>query len=99
MNEDDSDEQFYRDTDSVAHAKLNDAQLAMLEPLGTRRKVRKGELVFHSGQRDVPLAVVLDGELEVFEARDDRELILANPGPRSFIGEVGMLTCTAILAS
>src|SRR5258706_12672325 len=98
MTNDERDEQFYRDTESVAHAKLDDRQLAMLEPLGTRRIVRKGELVFKAGQRDLPLIVVLSGELEVFEARDDQEQILATPGPRPFIGEVGMLTGTPPLA-
>jgi len=36
MNELDQDEQFYRDTESLAHPKLDDRQLAMLEPLGVR---------------------------------------------------------------
>jgi thioredoxin reductase (NADPH) len=35
--EDKNDEQFYRDTESVAFTKLDDRQLAMLEPLGKRR--------------------------------------------------------------
>jgi len=34
------DEQFYRDTESIAFPKLDDRQLAMLEPLGKRRIVR-----------------------------------------------------------
>ena len=42
MTELDKDEQFY----------LDDRQLAMLEPLGTRRIVRRGELVYKAGQRD-----------------------------------------------
>ena len=96
----DSDEQFYRDTESVAFPKLDDRQLAMLEPLGSRRKVRRGELIFKAGQRDIPLVVILRGEVEVFEARDGaganpRE----RPARRDFIGEVGMLTGTAALAS
>jgi thioredoxin reductase (NADPH) len=99
MTEDETDEQFYRDTESIAFPKLDDSQLAMLEPLGSRRKVRGGELIFKSGQRDVPLVVVLRGELEVFEARDEQEQILATPGPSDFIGEVGMLTGTAALGS
>ena len=36
MTELDKDEQFYRDTESIAFPKLDDRQLAMLEPLGTR---------------------------------------------------------------
>ena len=73
----DEDEQFYRDTESVAFPKLDDRQLAMLEPLGARRIVRRGELVFRAGQRDLGLTVVLRGELEVFESRDGQEQILA----------------------
>src|SRR6266478_8575820 len=99
MTDEERDEQFYRDTESVAHAKLDDRQLAMLEPLGTRRIVRRGELIFKAGQRDLPLIVILRGEVEVFEARDEQEQILATPGARDFIGEVGMLTGTAALGS
>ena len=42
MTELDKDEQFYRDTESIAFPKLDDRQLAMLEPLGARRIVRAG---------------------------------------------------------
>ena len=99
MSEIDEDEQFYRDTESVAHPRLNDQQLAMLDPIGTRRVVRKGELVTKAGQRNVGLTAVLRGELEVFELRDGKELILGNPGPRQFLGDVAMLMGTAALAS
>jgi thioredoxin reductase (NADPH) len=99
MTELDPDEQFYRDTESIAFPKLDDRQLAMLEPLGSRRNVRRGELIFKAGQRDLPLIVILRGEVEVFESRDGQEQILATAGPRDFIGEVGMLTGTAALAS
>lgn len=99
MTDDETDEQFYRDTESIAFPKLDDTQLAMLEPLGSRRKVRRGELIFKAGQRDLPLIVILRGEVEVFEPRDEQEQILATAGPRDFIGEVGMLTGTAALGS
>jgi len=99
MTDDERDEQFYRDTESVARAKLDDRQLAMLEPLGTRRVVRRGELIFKAGQRDLPLIVILRGEVDVFEARDEQEQILATAGERDFSGDVGMLMGTAALAS
>ena len=99
MTELDEDERFYRDTESVAFPKLNDQQLAMLEPLGTRRTLRRGEMVFRAGQRDLGLTVILTGELEVFESREGQEQILSNPGPRDFIGDVAMLMGTAALAS
>src|SRR5258708_34283669 len=67
------DEQFYRDTESIAFPKLDDRQLAMLEALGARRIVRSRELIYRAGQRDLGLTVVLRGELEVFESRDGQE--------------------------
>jgi len=99
MTDADKDAQFYRDTESIAFPKLDDNQLALLEPLGKRRIVRPGEILFVAGQRDVGLVIVLSGELEVYETREDAEQILANPGPRDFIGEVSMLNGTAVLAS
>src|SRR5256886_1395378 len=99
MTELDKDEQFYRDTQSIAFPKLDDRQLAMLEPLGRRRILRRGEPLFKAGQRDLGLTVVLRGELEVFEARDGQEQILATSGPRDFVGDVAMLMGTAALAN
>jgi thioredoxin reductase (NADPH) len=99
MNDIDSDEQFYRDTERVAFPKLDDRQLAQLEPLGQRRIVKKGEYVYRAGQRDFGMNVVLSGEIEVIELVDGREQVLANPGPRDFIGDVSMLTGTASLTS
>src|SRR5580693_8345774 len=99
MIEIDDDEQFYRDTESIAFPKLDDQQLAMLEPLGARRIVRGGELVYKAGQRDLGLTAILRGELEVFELRDGQEQILATAGPRGFIGDVATLMGTAALAS
>ena len=99
MTELDKDEQFYRDTESIAFPKLDDRQLALLEPLGARRVVRRGELVYKAGQRNLGLTAILRGELEVFESRDRQEQILATPGPRDFIGDVTMLMGTAALAN
>jgi CRP-like cAMP-binding protein len=70
MSEDDKDERFYRDTEAIAYPKLDDWQLALLEPLGHRRMLRRGELVFKAGQRDLGLTVVLSGEVEAFAALD-----------------------------
>jgi thioredoxin reductase (NADPH) len=93
------DEQFYRDTESVAFTKLDDRQLAMLEPLGKRRTLRRGEFTFKAGQRDLGLTVILRGEIEVFEAREGTEQILATGRERDFSGDVAMLQGTSALAS
>jgi len=99
MRVEDADEQFYRDTESIAFPRLTDEQLATLESLGARRTVRRGELVYKAGQRDVPFSLVLSGELEVFESRDGQEQILATPGLRDFVGDIAMLTGNAVLAT
>src|SRR6202040_1514660 len=93
------DERFYRDTESVAFPKLDDRQLSLLEPLGERRVLKRGDLVYKAGQRDLGLAIVLRGEIEAFEQRDDPEQILATARERDFLGDVAMLQGTSALAS
>src|SRR5438067_4642683 len=99
MTDEQQDEQFYRDTESIAFPKLDDHQLSLLEPLGKRRVLSRGELVFKAGQRDLGLTVVLRGEIEVFELRDGAERILATAHERDFIGDVAMLQGTSALAN
>lgn len=96
--QEDPNEQFYRDTEAAAFPKLNDRQLAQLDAIGTRRVFRKGECVFRSGQRDVPMTVIISGAVEVYENRDGVEQILATAYARDFLGDVSMLTGTASLA-
>ena len=97
--EEQQDEQFYRDTKSIAFPKLNDHQLSLLEPLGEHRVMKRGEVHFKAGQRDLGLAIVLRGELEAFETRDGIEYILATARERDFMGDVSMLQGTSILGS
>ena len=90
MTDNEQDEQFYRDTESIAFPKLNDHQLSLLEPLGKRRVMKRGDVLFKAGQRDLGLAIVLRGELEAFETRDGTEYNLANAREREFMGDVSM---------
>ena len=99
MTDEEQDERFYRDTEAIAFPKLNDHQLSLLEPLGQRRVVKRGDLIFKAGQRDLGLAIVLRGELEAFETRDGTEYNLANARERDFMGDVSMLQGTSILGS
>ena len=99
MIDEEEDEQFYRDTESVAFPKLNDHQLSLLEPLAERRVMKRGDLLFKAGQRDMGLTIVLRGEIEAFETRDGTEQILATAHERDFVGDVAMLQGTSALAS
>ena len=96
---DEQDEQFYRDTEAAAFPKLDDYQLSLLEPLGQRRVLKRGDTIFKAGQRDLGLTIVLRGELEVFEERDGTEQILATAVSRDFTGDVSMLQGTSALAT
>ncbi len=93
------DEQFYRDTESIAFPKLDDHQLSLLEPLAERRVLKRGNLIFKAGQRDLGLTIILRGEVEAFESRDGTEQILATARERDFIGDVAMLQGTSALAT
>jgi len=99
MTDEEQDEQFYRDTESIAFPKLNDQQLSLLEPLGERRVMKRGDMLFKAGQRNLGLAIVLRGEFEAFETRDGTEYNLATNHERDFIGDVSMLQGTSILGS
>src|ERR1700730_2560002 len=93
------DEQFYRDTESIAFPKLDDHQLSLLEPLGKRRVLSRGELIFKAGQRDLGLTVTMRAEIEFFDLRNGTEQILATAHERGFIGDVAMLQGTSALAN
>ena len=99
MTDEERDEQFYRDTEAVAFPKLDDRQLSLLEPLGQRRVLKRGDVVLKAGQRDFGLTIVLRGEIEAFEQRDGEEQILATPHERDFLGDVSMLQGTSALAN
>src|SRR4029079_16207428 len=99
MTDEEQDEQFYRDTESIAFPKLDDYQLSLLEPLGERRIVNGGDILFSAGERNFPMIVILSGEVEVYESRDGVEQILGSPGPRDFVGDVSMLMGTSAIAA
>jgi len=92
MTDEEQDEQFYRDTESIAFPKLNDHQLSLLEPLAERRVVKRGEVLFKAGQRDLGLTIVLHGEIDAFETRDGTEYNLATARERDFMGDVSDAT-------
>src|ERR1700730_17871389 len=93
------DERFYRDTEAIAFPKVDDRQLSLLQPIGQRRNLKRGDFIFKAGQRDLGLTIVLGGELEAVDQRDGTEQILATARERDFVGDVSMLQGTSALAS
>jgi len=99
VTDEERDEQFYRDTESVAFPKLDDHQLSLLRPIAQQRTVKGGDILFKAGQRDLGLTIVLGGEIEVFAQRDGTEQILGTVHERDFIGDVSMLQGTSAIAT
>ncbi|MCS0500056.1 FAD-dependent oxidoreductase [Protaetiibacter mangrovi] len=80
-------------TDPVITPSLTDAQWDRLLAHALPREVAAGETVFRAGQRDHPMVLVEEGEIEL--VRDALawmgEEVLVTMGPRTFAGELGLL--------
>jgi thioredoxin reductase (NADPH) len=99
VTDEERDEQFYRDTESIAFPKLDDHQLSLLQPIAQQRTLKRGDVLFKAGQRDLGLTIVLRGEVEVVAERDGTEQILGTARERDFIGDVSMLQGTSAVAT
>src|SRR3984885_11786943 len=99
MTEPDQDEQFLLDSRAVAFPKLTERQLALLEPLGKRRILKKGEFQYKTGHREFGMTVVLTGAMEVIETCDGRDHVISTKEAMDFVGEIAMFIGTASLVS
>src|SRR5580700_8780200 len=70
---------------------LSDAQMARVARVGHERALAVGELLFDEGDRDVPMLVVLEGEVEIVHPRGAKEDIITVHGRGQFTGEVNQL--------
>jgi len=77
---------------------LSAAQLERVVPVGTRRSVRRGDVLVDIGQKAVPLFVVLSGEIEVLMPSEAGEEVIVAHRPGQFTGEGNMITGRRALA-
>ena len=77
---------------------LKAEQIARIERYGTRRRVRRGELLFDQGSEGVSFFVILSGKLEVVRPHKGKEELIVVHGPGQFTGEITMLTGRRSLA-
>jgi thioredoxin reductase (NADPH) len=83
----------------IAFPRLTDAQIASLVPLGRRRAVRAGEVLFAEGDRGFSCYVVLTGAIEMFESsRGDPHIIVVHEA-HQFTGDVDLLAGRASVVS
>jgi thioredoxin reductase (NADPH) len=85
--------------DAEAFPELDAAQLAELEPLGTRRTVTAGEVLYRAGDVRYDFFVVVSGTVEIAIEADGGEQIIATHGPGRFLGELNLLTGQRVFVS
>jgi thioredoxin reductase (NADPH) len=90
------------DLDTTAEAmfpRLGEAAIGRLLPLGRRRRVEPGEMLFVMGEPMRGLFVLLEGRIEITNPRREGELVVRTLEPGEFTGEVATLLGRPALAS
>jgi thioredoxin reductase (NADPH) len=77
---------------------LSTEQIARIARYGTKRRTRRGELLYDQGTEAPSFFVVLSGALDIVRPHKDTEDPIAVLGPGQFTGEVNMVTGRRSLA-
>jgi CRP/FNR family transcriptional regulator, cyclic AMP receptor protein len=72
-------------------AELTADERGELEQLGSIRRYRRGDVLFHQGDDAGAVLVILDGHVKAAMLNDGREVILAFPGPGELLGELSAI--------
>jgi thioredoxin reductase (NADPH) len=78
---------------------LDAADLALLEPLGTRREVDAGDYLYRAGDTGYDFYVVLSGRVEILLDADGEGRVIATHVPGRFLGELNLLTGLRVFVS
>jgi thioredoxin reductase (NADPH) len=71
---------------------LSEAQMQRLASHGVPRSVRSGEVLVELGDNDIPVFLVISGELEVVRPSFTQETLIRVIGPGQFTGEINTLS-------
>jgi thioredoxin reductase (NADPH) len=86
--------------DAEAFPTLTDADMAVMDELGTRRPMAVGEYLYREGDVTYDFMVVVSGAIDVFVTRDGvEETIVAQHGPGRFLGELNLLSGLRVFVS
>jgi thioredoxin reductase (NADPH) len=86
------------DQQTQAFPHLTPVQIDRIRPHGKVRSVSAGEILFEVGDEQVPMFVVLSGQIEVVQPTCSRERELAKYGAGGFSGEINMISGRRSLA-
>ena len=78
---------------------LDAAELASLDPLGTRRHVQAGDYLYRTGDSGYDFYVVLSGRVEILLETDGEERVVATHDRGRFLGELNLLTGLRVFVS
>ena len=78
---------------------LDAAELAALEPMGTRRQVQAGDYLYRTGDSGYDFYVVLSGQVEILLETDGDERVIATHDRGRFLGELNLLTGLRVFVS
>jgi thioredoxin reductase (NADPH) len=85
--------------DPVAFPTLDDTEIAVLDSLGTRRHIARGEYLYRAGDTTYDFYVMLDGEVEIVIETEGEERVIARHRAGRFLGELNMLTGLRVFVS
>jgi thioredoxin reductase (NADPH) len=78
---------------------VDEADLAILEPLGTRRGVEAGEYLYREGDTAYDFYVVLSGLVEIVVRADGEDRLINTHGAGRFLGELNLLSGSRVFLS
>ena len=85
--------------DAIAFPTLTDADMAVMDELGTRRPIAVGDYLFREGDVTYDFYVVVSGAIEVLADDGTGEHVVAEHGPGKFLGELNLLTGIRVFVS
>ena len=78
--------------DPIAFPTLDPDHLAVLETLGTRRRIATGEVLYEDGDATYDFFVVVSGAVDIVVDAGRQERVVAQHGAGRFLGELNLLT-------
>ena len=82
-----------------AFPRLSDEQIAALETVGERRRIKPGDVLYREGDGNCDFFVILEGKVAIVEESGAGERVIGVHGPRRFLGELGLVTGQAVFVS
>lgn len=79
------------DKQAIAYPKLDEAAIEALSPIGTRRQLADGELLYEAGEHRCGFFVVISGAVEVVDSSGDEPETVRLHQPGEFTGDVDVL--------